>query len=292
MRRVFRRCTALVVVFAFTLVPTHSEAIAPALLLILKQLAQNVAQSMLKDALLSGLSGMGCKGIALANALDALDLRRGVGGLGGMPNLSGLAGVRAMPNPASMPNLPKMPNLPGMPALPGMASLSAMTGGLGGGVQSDMTARMSALMPGLGQMPAGAGLAPDQMAMLESVQQAMGRPLSPGETIAAIDDLAELGFLPKAVQTELKQCMVALPASIPALGMGMAMLQPIVPQLRKARAELQALSPAEQDEVAATLAEEIGPLPAEQRAEFIEYLGTGFFPARISAGVKARLGVK
>ena len=33
---------------------------------------------MLKDMLLSGLRDMGCKGIALANALEALDLRKGM----------------------------------------------------------------------------------------------------------------------------------------------------------------------------------------------------------------------
>jgi len=98
--------------------------------------------------------------------------------------------------------------------------------------------------------------------------------------------------LPKAVQTELKECMLVLPASIPALGMGMAMLKPIVPQLRQAREQMRSLSPAEQDEVAAALAAEIAPLPKEQRAEFIEHLGSGFFPPRVSDGVKQRLAVK
>ncbi len=277
MTKAVARCVALSLALAVGLAPNRSEAIAPALLFMLKQIAQDVAKSMLKDALLSGLSGMGCKGIALANALEALDLRRGVGGASGV--FTAVGGLNKLPAAtATIPGMAGMANMPGMPA------------GLGGAIPADMTAKMSALMPGIGQMPAG--LAPDQIAMTASIQQAMGQPLSPGETIASIDELAELGFLPKAVQTELKECMVFLPASIPALGMGMGMLKPIVPQLRQARDEMRALSPAEQDEVAATLAEEIGPLPAGQRAEFIEYLGTGFFPARVSAGVKARLGVK
>jgi hypothetical protein len=60
--------------------PAPSEAIAPVLLLLVKQIARDVAESMLENAILSGLEGMGCKGIALANALRALDLRRGSGG--------------------------------------------------------------------------------------------------------------------------------------------------------------------------------------------------------------------
>jgi len=120
----------------------------------------------------------------------------------------------------------------------------------------------------------------------------MAEPLSPQETVATIDELADLGFLPKPIQKELKECMVVLPTSIAALGMGMAMLKPVVPQLRQARAELHALSPAEQDEVAIALAQEIAPLPAEQRAQFVEHLGSGFFPPRVVAGVKERLGAR
>ena len=267
------RCAAVTLALAVALAPIRSDAIAPALLLLVKHIAKDLAQSMLKDALLSGLSGMGCKGIALGNALQALDRRGGAGvGLGPMGGLPKM--------PAGMPNLGGMPGMPAMPA------------GLGGAIPADVAAHMRALMPGLGQLPAGAGIDPDQMAMLAGIQQAMGEPLSPPQTVAAIDELAELGFLPAAIQAELKECMVVLPSSIPALGMGMGMLRPIVPQLRQARDELRALSPAEQDEVADALAREIAPLPADQRAEFVEYLGAGFFPPRISAGVKARLAGK
>ena len=288
----FSRVGALTLVLVIALVPARSDAIAPALLFLVKQIAQNVAQSMLKDALLSGLSGMGCKGIALANALEALDLRRGVGGAGGMLGMMGGAAKMPAGMPSlsvagrmpSMPNVPAMPSLPGMPMVPGLA--------LGGAIPADVAAKMGALAPGIGQMPAGMGLAPDQMAMMASIQQAMGEPLSPQETIATIDELADLGFLPEAVQTELKECLIVLPTSIAALGMGMGMLKPIVPQLRQARAELYALSPAEQNEVAIALADEIAPLPASERSEFLEYLGSGFFPPRIVVGVKARLGAK
>ena len=113
------RVGALTLALAVALVPARSDAIAPALLFLVKQIAQNVAQSMLKDALLSGLSGMGCKGIALANALEALDLRRGVGGAGGMLGMMG--GARMMPGVA-----------------------------LGGVIPAEVAAKMGALMPGIG----------------------------------------------------------------------------------------------------------------------------------------------
>jgi len=300
-QRASARICAFALALAIALLPARSEAIAPALLFVLKQIAQDMAKSMLKDALLSGLAGMGCKGIALASTLEALDRRRGAGGVvGGIGGVLGMVGggtskvsVGMATMPAGMPNLLAMAGMPALPSVLGMPVLPGAATGLGvGAAPAELTARMRELMPGSGQMPAGMGLAPDQMAMMASMLQAMGEPLSPAQTIATIDELAELGFLPIAVQTELKQCMVVLPASIPALGMGMGMLKPIVPQLRQAREQMRSLSADEQDEVAAALAAEIAPLPAEQRVEFITHLSSGFFPPRISDGVKQRLAAK
>ena len=48
-----------------------------------KQIVKDAAQSMLKDLMLSTLNGMGCKGMAIANALQALDLRKGVAAAAG-----------------------------------------------------------------------------------------------------------------------------------------------------------------------------------------------------------------
>ena len=272
---------------ALALAPAPSEAIAPVLLLLVKQIGRNVAESMIKDAILSGLEGMGCKGIALANALRALDLRRGMSGVSGLPNMPAMPATGAVPG---MPSLQGMAGMPALAGLPGQAGLGALSAGLpGGAVPTDIAAKMATLMPGAGQIPAGMGITPQQMAML---QQMMAEPLSPQETIATIDELADLGFLPRPIQSELKECMVVLPTSIAALGMGMGMLKPVMPKLRQARAELHALTPAEQDEVAVALADEIAPLPADQRAEFVDALGAGFFPPRVVAGVKARLGAR
>ena len=250
--------------------PAPSEAIAPALLFMIKQIAQQAATSMVKDALLSSLSGMGCKGIALSNAIAAFNLRGGgaAGMLGGMPK---------MPAGMAMPN---------MGTLLGGAAMTPSS------MPPELAAKMGSMMPGAGQLAPGMGLSlgPEQMAMLARVQQSMNEPLSPTETLATIDELFELGFLPKAIQGELKECMLLVPAAVPALGMGMGMMKPMIPQLRQARDELRALSPAEQDEVAATLAEQLRALPPDQRAALLEYLDSGFFPPRVAQGARAGAG--
>ena len=281
------RLCALALALTLALAPTQGAAIAPVLLLLLKQVARSVAESTIKNAILSSLDGMGCKGIALGSALRAFDSRGGAAALmGGMPATPGFSAM------ASLSGKPGMPALPGLPALPGMPGSPIGQGGVAASVSPDMLAKMQRLMPGASELPPGAGLGPEQQAMFASLQQAMGQPLSPPETIATIDELADLGFLPKAVQGELKQCMLVLPASSAALGMAMGMLKPMVPQLREARAGLQALSPAELDEVAVALAAQIAPLPAAQRDEFSEFLGSGFFPPRIVTVARARLAAK
>ena len=271
---------------ALALMPAPSEAIAPALLFMVKQIAQQAATSMIKDTLLSSLSGMGCKGIALSNALSAMDMRGGGAGalLGGMPKMPGGLSMPTMPG---MPAMPAMPGIPGMPGMPGMTGLP---GGAGMSIPPELAAKMGAMVPGAGQLPPGMALDPQQMAMLANMQQMMSQPLSAAETVATMDELFELGFLPKAIQGEFKECMVLVPSTIPALGMGMGMLKPMIPQLRQARAEMRALSPAEQDEVAAALGQELKALPADQRSALLEYLDSGFFPPRVVAGARAAVG--
>ena len=149
-----------------------------------------------------------------------------------------------------------------------------------------MMARMQSMLPAVGQLPAGTGIDPEQLAR---VMQAMSQPLSPPETLAVMDEMAEIGMLPKAMQTELKECMVLLPAAAPALGMGMGMLKPMLPQMRQARDQLHALSPAEQDELVAALAPEMKALAADERKVFLEFLDGGFFPKRVAEGLRVQL---
>ncbi len=315
MKKGIARIGAVTLACSLALAPMQSEAIAPILLLLVKQIVKDAAQSMLKDLLLSSLNGMGCKGMAIANALEALDLRKGggggVGGMmgmlgGGMPKMpaGGMPGMPAgmampqlpagmsMPGGMAMPQMPGGIGIPGMPAgMPGMAGMAGMPGlpgmpGMLGGSEGEMMARMRAMMPSGGQLPAGTGIDPEQMAR---IMQAMSQPLSPPETLAVIDEMTEVGFLPKAMQVELKECMVLVPASIPALGMGMAMLKPVLPQLRHAREQMQALSPSEQEEIGVAMVQEMKSLPASERKALLEFLDSGFFPKRTSDAAKAAL---
>ncbi|MEO8525001.1 MAG: hypothetical protein ABI460_09795 [Caldimonas sp.] len=261
------RIAAFTLAGALALAPAPGAAIAPILLLLVKQIVKDAARSMLKDMVLSSLNGMGCKGMAIANALEAIDLGRGAGG--GMMGMTG----------GGMPKIPAGMSMPGIPGMPG-----AMPGNA-----DEMTARMRELMPGVGQLPAGSGIDPDQMAR---IMQAMSQPLSPPETLAVIDEMAEIGFLPKSMQTELKECLLLLPAAAPALGMGMGMLKPMLPKLRQAREQLYALPPPEQDELVAALGGEMKALSTTDRKTFLEFLDSGFFPKRIADGLRAELGAK
>lgn len=227
------------VLLALVLVPATSLALAPAVLFMIKQIVQQSAKSMIKDALLSSLDGLGCKGIALSNALAAFELRK-AGGAGGLGAMGGMPPMGALPPEAAA-------------------------------MMAQLTARM-----------------PPGMAPPTDLPQ-LGPPLSPRETVATIDELTELGFLPKPMQTELKLCMTLVPAAVPALGMGLGMLKPMVPQIRQARDELRALSPAEQDEVAAAFVQEAKALSRDERAAFVEHLDSGFFPPRIAATTRRLL---
>jgi hypothetical protein len=263
-----RRCV-LTFGVALALLPATSNALAPALLFMVKQIAQQAATSMLKDALLSSLNGMGCKGIALTNAINTLDLRKG-GGLGGVG-----AAAAVVPG-MSMPGMPAGMSMSGMPGVP-----SALP--------PEFESAMRVRMPSVDQMPPGIVNDPRQAEMMARVQQSMAQPLTLPETLATIDDMTSLGFFPKAMQAEFKECLQLVPASVPAVGMAMGILKPMIPQLRQAREQLHALSPAEQDEVAAALVQEVQPMPAAQRTAFVEHLDSGFFPARIAAAVKRKL---
>ena len=316
MKSTSARFVAVTLACTLVLAPAPSEALAPVLLLLVKQIVKDAAQSMLKDMILSTLNGMGCKGMAIANALQAFDLRKGGGGgAAGMMGLLGGGGLPKMPGGAGMPGLPpgmSIPGMPGgmpplpaglslpggmaMPQMPGGMALPGMPGGLpgmpglpgmgGGAAAEEAMARMRSMMPAGGQLPPGTDIDPEQ---LSRMMQAMSQPLSPPETLAVIDEMTAIGFLPKAMQSELKECMVLLPGAAPALGMGMGMLKPMLPQLRQARDELHALTPAEQDELVAALAADMKELPAADRKTFLEFLDSGFFPKRVAQGLRAQL---
>ena len=281
---------------ALALVPAPSNAIAPVILALAKQFVQQALQSTLKDMLLGSLRDSGCKGIALANALSALDMRSaGMSLPAGMPSLPGGAAGLALPQAGGALAGGASGMLPGGMAgmLPGgMAGVAGMlpgsAGALGGVDPAVMAAMMERMAPG-----GVAGLPAMDPALMAQAQQLMSQPpLSPTETLATIDELGELGFLPPAMRAELEECMVVLPQTAAALGMGMGMLKPMLPQLRQARTEMQALSPSEQDELAAAMASELKSISGDDRKLFLEQLGSGFFPPRVAEGVRQRLGAK
>jgi hypothetical protein len=121
-----------------------------------------------------------------------------------------------------------------------LAAALAMGGGFrqATGIPPDIAAKMIAMLPNAGALPPDVVIDNDTMAMMARMQQAMAQPLSPAETLATIDELFELGFLPKAVQIEFRECMVLVPETTAALGIGMGMLWPMIPQLRQARETL------------------------------------------------------
>ena len=260
------------------LVATPGQAIAPVLALLGKQLLQDMVMTTAKSMLMNSLSGMGCKGTALANAINSFGSVKG-GGLGALRGLPGAAGVGGMPAMPAVPGMltgSGMTGMTGMAGMPGMGGMSGMSGM--SGLPPDMAAQMAGMLAGM--MPGG-GLDAEQSANIAELQRQMGAPLSPMETIATIDEMSEIGLLSAAMSTELKECLLLLPQSAPAMGMTMGMMKPMLSQFREARDEMRALSPLEQDELAASLAEELDKLPAADRKRMLTELGGGLFPPRV-----------
>jgi hypothetical protein len=266
------RVTLGAVAITLTLASAPSQAIAPIIALFAKQMLKDMVTSTAKSMLLGSLDGMGCKGQALANAITS------VGNVGADP---GMPAGTALP---TMPTMPGMSALPGgMPMMPGMGTLPPGS--------PDMAAMMARMMPG-GAMPPGMALAPEQAAMLARLQGGMSAPLAPAETLATIDEMSELGLLSPALNAELKECMVLLPQAAPAMGMAMGMMKPMLPQFRDARDQMRALSPEEQDELAASLGQELDKASAQDRKAMLGELGGGVFPPRVVQTLNQRYGVK
>ena len=258
------------------LMATPSQAIAPLIALLGKQLLQDMVMTTAKSMLMDSLRGTGCKGTALANALDSFGSIKG----------GGVGVLRGLPGPAGVGGMPAMPAVPGTSTGPGIAGMTGMQGM--GGVPPEMAAQMARMMKG---MPGG-GLDAEQSASVAELQRLMGAPLSPLETIATINEMSELGLLSAAMSTELKECLLLLPQSAPGMGMAMGMMKPMLSQIREARDEMRTLSPVEQDELAASLAEEFDKVPAADRKRMLTELGGGLFPPRVVETLSRRYGAR
>jgi len=290
-RRAIVLTTAVVTLWAT--VPVHGAL--PLIAGLGKQLIQNLLIDGVKSQLMGSLSGMGCKGAALASLLSGG--KAGVTGMlggalmPGLPSGMGMPAAMAMPPGMAMPAGMAMP--PGTSMPPGMAMPNMPDGKMVGGDLSSMTALMQQQLGArAGAMPA---MPPEQMAQmnasLAAMQQAMSQPLSRGETLAVVDELAELGVMTPAMQSEMRDCVTLAPPSASAsLGMtGALMKNMMLPQLRMAREQMASLQPEEREQLATEIAQAMKDVSPEDRKAFQEGFGAGFFPPDVVTSVKAKL---
>jgi hypothetical protein len=275
-RRAIVLTTAVVTLWAS--VPVHGAL--PLIAGLGKQLIQNLLIDGVKSQLMGSLSGMGCKGAALATVLSG-DKASLAGMIGGalMPSMPG---GMAIPSAMAMP-----PGMAGMP-MPGLGDGKAM-----GGDMSSMMAMMQQQLGGRGSgMPT---MSAEQMAQMNAsmatMQQAMAQPLSRAETLAVFDELGELGVMTPAMQSEMRDCvMLAPPSASASLGMTGAMMKNMMlPQLRSAREQMANLQPEEREQLANEIAQAMKDLSPEDRKAFQEGFGAGFFPPDVVTAVKAKL---
>ena len=274
------RTTLVALAITLTLVAQPGYALAPLIAMLGKKVLQDMLQNSLKDMLLDSVSGMGCKGTALANGIRSLGNLNSVKGMGAgmMPNMT------AMPNIQGMPGIAGMSGMPGIAGLPGMPTMS--------GAQPELLAKMYRLMPdGISAGGLNGGLTAEQTQMLAALTGGMGAPVSPQETMGTIDEMAELGLLPAATAADLKDCLLLVPQSAPALGMAMGMMKSVLPQVREGRDQMRLLSPIEQDELAAVLAQDLDKVPVADRKQMLTGLRGGLFPPRVVDALNKRYGV-
>jgi len=250
-----------------------------------KQLVQHLLIDGVKSQLMGSLSDMGCKGAALASVLAG-----GKGGVAGMLGGALMPGGMAMPSALAMPSGMVMPPGMSMPSgpMPGLADGKAT----GGDLSPMMALMQQQLGARAGAMPT---MTPEQMAQINTsmaaMQQAMSQPLSRVETLAVFDELAELGVMTPAMQSELRDCVTLAPPSASApLGMtGALMKNMMLPQLRTAREQMANLQPEEREQLANEIAQAMKDVSPEDRKAFQEGFGAGFFPPEVVTAVKAKL---
>ena len=126
---------------------------------------------------------------------------------------------------------------------------------------------------------------------MAAMQQAMSQPLSRTETLAVFDELAALGVMTPAMQSEVRDCVTLAPPSASAsLGMtGALMKNMMLPPLRSAREQMANLQPDEREQLATEIAQAMKDASPEDRKAFQDGFGVGFFPPDVVSAVKAKL---
>ena len=235
-----------------------------------KQLLKDMLFDGVKSQLMGSLSGMGCKGAALASLVSP----------GGLKRAATQALAPTLPVAAGMPQV-LGPGV-GMPALP-----------VGGGADTAQAmAQMQQMMAGR----MGAGMSPEAMAQMQAqmpaLQQMLSQqPLSRTETMAVFDELADLGVMTPSMQTEMRDCMtLAPPGATDALGRSGALFKNMVlPQLREAREQMTNLQPQEREQLANDIVDGLKEASPEDRKAFLDGFGAGFFPRDVVDAVRAKV---
>ena len=141
----------------------------------------------------------------------------------------------------------------------------------------------------------GMHLTPEQQAMMQKamsqMQTASAQPLSPIETAAVFDELADLGLVSDSMRKEAKDCITsAPPGSTDAVGSAGAMLRStVIPAARQAKDRMANLSPDEQKQLVEGMVEALNSASPADRKAFFDGMGLGFFPAPVVEQVRARV---
>ena len=219
-----------------------------------KQILQNIVLGSVKNELIGSLAGLGCRGSAIA----------------GLAAAASAGGAKGAATAATGPRA----NMGGM----------------------DPAAMQRAMEMAQKQMGAqGMQLSPEQMALMQKamsqMQTASSQPLSPAETAAVFDELADLGLVSDPMRKEAKDCIsVAPPGSTESIGSAGAMIRStVLPAARQAKERMANLSPDEQKQLADGVVEALTSASPADRKAFFDGMGLGFFPAPVVDQVRARV---
>jgi hypothetical protein len=246
-----------------------------------KQILQNVIFGSVKNELIGGLAGMGCKGATIAGLAAAASSG---GRAGATRALTSEAAGSARAPTAMRAGTGGGPGMPTTAIPPSMAGMGAMD-----------PAMMQKAMEMMQQQTGKGRMTPEQQAMMQQamaqMQGAMSQPLSREETKAVFDEMAEMGLLTDTMRDEAKDCITyAAPGAGDSLGSAGAMLKTtVLPAAAQAKERMAAATPEEQKELADGMVDALNSASAADRKAFFDGLGLGFFPPAVVEQVRTRV---
>lgn len=160
------------------------------------------------------------------------------------------------------------------------AALGAGGAGGRGGLPMPTMQDAGALAASLGQMP------PEQRALLAPL---LAAPPSREQMLATLDDMGRLG-MGEAEDLAFVRICIDTPGAAPMLALMLGPMRAAIDEMRQARAQLDAASPAERQEMVAQMAAELRSMDAEERQSALRAIGRAdLLPAWLSEGVSAAL---